>query len=145
MNNERGFSIIEVVIVTALGTLMMGMVAANFRNVTSPLQDGTAQVAGFIKQVRAKAMASTSAYVINASSTKMLTTSYATSCDSASFVSDPKLFLELPKGAELSSSTWSVCFNARGLADASPEIFITGGHYQAKSITVYLGGAVRVQ
>ena len=52
--------------------------------------------------------------------------------------------IDLPANVALSDTSWSVCFNPRGLADSNVTITITYAGGGSQDIEVMLGGAVRI-
>ena len=127
----------------ALIAITMGVAAANLRTFKEPATSGASQLVGFMKQARAKALASTLAYTVKpASSTRVMTT-FGSSC-SATQTTDTSLSLVLPTGASLAATTWSVCFGVRGLADTSIDITVAD-QAMTKVVQVALGGGARVE
>jgi hypothetical protein len=53
--------------------------------------------------------------------------------------------LTLPSGAYLFDTSWSFCFNSRGLPDANIEIELRDVGGANRIVEVLLGGAVRIQ
>ena len=145
VSNCRGFTLFELLIVLAVLGTLIGMAALNLRALDSPLQNGTSQLLGFLKQVRAKAIATTLVYKVEPSSTTQLITKYAESCSALTMTTDADLTLDLPKGVSLTSTTWSVCFNTRGLADNNITVTLMDSKGKTKTVEVFLGGGVRVQ
>jgi len=144
-NLEGGFSLFELIAVMGLALLLGGVAILNLKAFDDPLQNGSAQLLSFLKQVRAKAISSTSAYVISPDGPGRIQTQRGTTCGDPDPIDDPLVALELPSGAYLYDTTWSFCFNSRGLPDANIELELrdTGG--ATRIVEVLLGGAVRIQ
>lgn len=140
---NQGFTLLE--LVAALGLLaVLSYVAVNkLKELDNPLKNSAAELEGFIKQVRARAISTTSAYTIQAVSSQFIRTTYADSCVDTTQTTDWSLTLRLPNGAKLSDTSWSICFAPRGLPDSNVVIDLedTGG--ETRSLEVYLGGAVK--
>ena len=141
---QSGFTVIELIVAMGIASIMMGIAVANLREFNDPLLDASQQLMGFVKQVRARAISSTQAYTIVPESSTSLKTYYGVNCESVDTTYDDSLVVELPAGATLYDTTWSLCFNSRGLPDGNLEIDLRDSHGLAKTVEVYLGGGVRV-
>ena len=141
----RGFSITEMVVAMGLASSLMGVAAMNMKKLEDPLQSGSAHLSSFIKEVRAEAISSTLAYTIKpVSSTKIITT-YANKCSDTTQTTDPRVILNLPSGANLSNTSWDLCFTARGFPDGNIDVSLQDIGHQTKTVEVMLGGAVRIK
>jgi prepilin-type N-terminal cleavage/methylation domain-containing protein len=147
VKNCQGFTIVELLLVTAIAGILMGMGVLTLQSMNSPLHNGSAQLLGFFKQARAKAMATTAAYWVQPSSPTKIMTKFANNCsvDPATATADPQLVLDLPKGVNLTNTSWSLCFSSRGLAASSLTVTLQDVKNKSKSIEVFLGGAMRIQ
>lgn len=144
-SSEIGNSIIELLVVMFLIAVLSKSAISNLAVVKNPLQDGTTQVLGLLKEVRAKSISTTSAYTLSADSSTRLSAEYANTCEATSWTADNKLQLDLPTGVHLTDTSWSVCFTSRGLANDSPTISLENSQGESKIVEVFLGGAVRIQ
>jgi hypothetical protein len=140
---SAGISVIEIMAMMSLMLVMMGVAVMNLKKLDNPLQNGAAQLGGFFKQVRAEAISSTSAYIVVPSSSRRLITRRGTKCSDLSPVDDPRVTLNLPSGASLVATNWTLCFNSRGLPDANLQVQLRDLGGQLKTVEVMLGGAVR--
>ena len=122
----------------------MGMATFNFKEIGQSTQSNAEIVAGALKQARARAISTTKAYVVQASDYTNLEVMYADSCSDLTFTTEDALGLELGQGAEFTSETWSVCFNARGTSDTNAVIEVLNLEGNSSRVEVMLGGAVRV-
>ena len=145
MREEAGFSLIEIMATMALMGIMLAMVAPNLKVLNDPLQNATEQSIGFFKKTKARAVATTSAYLVEANGQFQIKTSYANTCNAlpADFQDDPDLVLDLPTGVQLADTAWSICFSSRGLADQNLIIPMSDVDLDTRSVEVFLGGAVR--
>lgn len=148
MLNQRrvaGFTLFEMLLVLALTSILSYIGVSGLKNLASPIQDATTSTVSFLKVVRARALATTSSYTVYPISSTRLGTRYSASCedDPLTMTTDSTLLLQFPAGASLESTSWTVCFTARGLAfdDATLAINGTGG---TRKLEVLLGGSVRV-
>lgn len=144
----RGFTTIELLIVLGVLAVLFGIAFNDLRPLNNPLQNGASQVSGFLKQMRVRAMATTSAYRIEPATSnpnKVLIVRYANTCtDAATGTVDDQFRLELPDGVQLTlPSGWNVCFNSRGFANAATTITLwKGTPSNNRQVQVLLGGAI---
>lgn len=143
-NHEQGFSFLELITTMGLIVVTMGMAVFNLRSLNNPLENGANQLRGFLKQVRAEAISSTSAYVVRAASDIGIETLRGNSCTDSAPVPESRMALQLPNGARLSDTTWTVCYNSRGFPDGNVQIELEDIGGQQKTVEVMLGGAVRI-
>lgn len=141
---EAGITILELIVVFAMIALLFGIAAPNLAELDRPLEDGSAALRGFVKQTRAKAIASTSAYTITPTSASRIETQVSTTCGGTQ-TAEPKLFLELPKGVGMLSTSWSLCFSSRGFANNNVQVTLQDDELSTKVIEVFLGGAVELR
>lgn len=135
----------EVIVVLFIMMIIAGTAIPTFAALKNPLDDGITTTLGLIKQTRAKAIATTSAYKIKASTTGHIYTEYLTKCSSATATADPKLTLDLPTGVALTSITWSVCFDSRGFAQTAQNLTLYNSDGKLRTVEIFLGGAARIQ
>lgn len=138
---QQGFSLLELLVVLLVVGITLGTTIMNLGRLNNPLQNGSAQLVSFLKQVRARAVASTSAYRVIPISATQLTTQFGTTCANAS-TDDPALQLSLPSGTSLSAVDWEFCFTTKGRADSNLELTVREGG-RVRRIEILLGGAVR--
>lgn len=143
MLSEKGYSVLELIAVLAIAGIVSAISFSNLRELSNPLDTGTAQVMSFLRHVRTRAVATTSAYKVTPLGNNQLRAQYAATCDSALFTNESKTTLELPTGVTFPSTLWSVCFSSRGLADGNTILTLIDSDGRSRSVEVYLGGAVR--
>ena len=143
-SSQRGFSIFEVVATMGLMSVMAGVSVMNLKVLRDPLKNGSEQLSAFFKQVRAKAVATTSAYTIVPTSSGSFITRYSSSCSDAGTTDDANLTTELPSGAYVTDTDWTLCYSPRGIADGNLTVEVRDLDGQYKNLEVFLGGAVRV-
>lgn len=146
---QRGFTTIELLIVLGVLGVLFAVAFNDLRPLNNPLQNGTSQLSGFLKQVRVRAMATTSAYQVSPDTSnpnKVLIVRYGNTCTAAATGTvDDQFRLELPDGAELNmGGTWSICFNSRGFANTATTLNLikTGDASKFRQVQVLLGGAI---
>ena len=141
--SSRGFTLFELLVAISIAGIMTGMAWFSFKALDDPASDGAGQLMGLLKKGRSRALASTSAYTIKPLSVTKLQATYGTSCASATQTVDPTMALTLPSHALLNDTTWTICYNARGLSNSSSSILLHDDD-STRTIQVVLGGAVRV-
>lgn len=142
---DRGFTLFELIASLGLFAIMMSIAISNLKDLDDPLQDGAAQVLSFLKKARARAISSTQAYFVSASSSTQIITEAGLNCSDAAPVADPLLVLDLPSSVSMTDTAWSFCFSSRGLADSNISIPLIDTDGYSKTIEVLLGGAARIQ
>jgi prepilin-type N-terminal cleavage/methylation domain-containing protein len=141
---QHGYTLIELLVTMAVGSVMIGIAAANLRAYNRSSKNAVSMIQGFVKQARAKGIARTAAYRIYADGDgTAIRTSFANSCTSASFTVDTALVLTMPEETKLLTPTWSVCFNSRGLANSNVTIPFKTRDTGTKQVEVLLGGGTR--
>lgn len=142
---QSGFTLFELVVALGVSGVLMAVAIISLKELDDPLKNGSAELASFFKQARAKAVSTTTAYTIVPVSSTRLETQWADKCSDVSQTSDPQLVLELPTGAALTDSSWTLCYNSRGLPDGNLTVEVNDGGGDYRTVEVFLGGAVRVQ
>lgn len=149
MHKPKGLTLVEVLVTLALLGIAFSILALNLRPFYDPLSDAVSRTEGFLKQARAKAMATTSAYRVSLSGGEW-STAYAGTCKSGSFTPDPSLRVTLPEGitATLTGGN-ALCFTSRGLlvvlggsGTGEPAITLRDGRGRVRTLRVLLGGGV---
>lgn len=142
MPSESGYSLLEMMLVLVLVSVLLSSTVSNLKELNRPLQNGTAQTVAFLKRVKARAVSSTSAYIVTPASANELITAVAVNCSTTTRTLDPDVSLTLPDGVSLTDTDWSLCFNSRGLAEENTVISLQDVN-NIRSLQVYLGGGVR--
>jgi len=141
---NRGFSVTELLVVMALIITLFSARLFDSKRYANQALNGASSVMGFLKMVRAKALATTHAYTVSATSNTHIKTTYGTTCTATTQTNDTQLVLDLPQGAILTSTTWTLCYTTRGFSDTSLSISISDASH-TKVVEVVLGGGVRIQ
>lgn len=141
---QRGYSLLELMVVLALVAITSGIAIANLRELQDPVKTGASQLSGFIKQVRSRAMSATQAYLIMPASSDRVMALRANTCSALEWQSDSKLVLDLPSGVSLNAQDWDICFSSRGFPDDNIRIAISDLDSRQREVEVLLGGSVRI-
>ena len=142
MHYCKGFTLLELLVSITIVGILMSFATFDYRALENPVQNGAQALMGFMKKTRAKALASTLAYTITAANSGRIITTYSTVC-SGTQTADSSLTLNLPSSAHLTDTSWSICYNTRGLSDNSADIVVSDGT-TTKTVQVVLGGGIRV-
>ncbi len=146
ITSSPGFTLLELLVVLAVFGTLIGVSSVTVFSVRNPLAEATRLVEGGLRQSRARAMASTSAYRLSATATGFIAET-AANCGATTWTADDRYSVELPENVEFLDPTWDVCFNGRGVADQNIDFDVryTDPRTQDQStanITVFLGGAI---
>lgn len=150
-----GATLVELLVVLSILAIALAIGVLNLRPLSDPLQDAVVQAEGYLKQVRTKAMATTSAYRVELGLSG-LRAWYASSCQATNFTEDAALRLDLPQGVRLEArwaqsgqaftpSDW-ICFTSRGLLlgsrEEEPVLEFRDGKGRTRSLRIMLAGGV---
>ena len=142
---ERGFTFLELIVTMGLAMVCSTTAVMNLKELNDPLRNGSAELVSFIKQVRGRAISTTSAFTIVPVSSTQFKAQFASKCSDVDVEDDDRLVLNLPTGAYITDTDWALCFNARGLPDGTLEVTVRDQDTDYKTIEVFLGGGVRMQ
>jgi prepilin-type N-terminal cleavage/methylation domain-containing protein len=141
-HSQKGFTALELVVVTGLISIVGSYAYYDLRSYTDPLTDASQDLVAHLKRVKGRAIATTSAYKLSATSDKTIIPSYADRCNSETFTPDLPEKFTLTNGVRFGSDDWEVCFDSRGMPDSNIEIELFKGANDT-NIEVLLGGAIR--
>ena len=141
---NAGFTMIELLVILAVLGIAIASASLFLKPAAAPLQSATVLTEGYLRQIRARAMSTTSAYRLAPIDETRLGAAYAETCGATTWTDDPDYELELPEEVELSATTWSLCFNSRGLASSNLTITLQQDQFGTRDIEVLLGGTSRV-
>jgi len=142
--SDQGVTFLELLVFIGITAVLMGIAVVNLRDFQDPLQSGADQLAAYFRQVRSRAMSTTLAYTITATSTRNLTAGFAAKCTDSPTTEDSSQQISLPLGADLTDTAWTLCYSSRGLPDANLVVSLHDNDGGTKEVEVYLGGAVKV-
>ena len=148
--NRRGFTMLELMVVMTFLGIVLSIAAPRFRGLENELQNAERETAGFIRQARVEAITTTSAYRVVATSTTRLRAEFAVNCNAAAddWAVDRTLPLNIEgtvRIRDIAADSVLVCFDSRGVGDASPVIRLADRTGDASDIEVFVGGAVRAR
>lgn len=145
----HGFTLVEVLIVIAIIGILAAVAALNLRPLANDALNAANQVASGMRQARARAMSTTSAYrVIYISPTEMRV-EYANNCGSASWTAEPRYDFSFPPQASVTvvgvdPGEVLVCFNSRGLATRSVVFDVVDERGRSRTVELFVGGAIAI-
>lgn len=144
-NRELGFSIIELMTVLMIISLSVSSVFSNIKIIERPLHSGTQLTMGFFRQVKAKAISTTSYYVIYPAGPTRLATRSGANCELArlSVIENTTLTLHLPNTVTLANTAWDLCYSSRGFLDNSIAISLNDQEGKTRTLETFVGGAIR--
>jgi prepilin-type N-terminal cleavage/methylation domain-containing protein len=168
---QQGFTLAETLVTIVILGVLTAIAAPTIRFGTSPLKDTSANIAGNLKLLRAKAISQTSAYRMRPVTTvngMSLAVEVAESCTSTTWNPDPGFTLGdtaldtsatppakrtnvemsgvLINGVAPSPITnWNICYGSRGLANQTLELRLKDNKNLQNKITVFRGGGIDVK
>lgn len=166
MKSSQGFTLIEIITILAIIGILSAIAAPSLLFANKPLQNATNILVGHFKQIRAKAMVTTSAYRLKSVSTTRLEAEYAINCSatSSAWVNDPQFTLDFQdeelklRGIQLVTPTaidgvarssptgWSICYNSQGIANTNLIITLKNNQSdERKTLEVFPGGSVEIR
>jgi len=143
-NGESGTSLLELIAVLAVVGLTVGAATAVLKPAAAPLETGAVLLEGFFTRVRARAMATTSAYRITAADAGTVVADYAANCAAATWTAEERMELEFPDEVTLADTSWTVCFSSRGAASANLVVALNHPRTGSKQVEVFTGGSARI-
>lgn len=150
--NLRGLSLVELLVTLAVIGIALSIAALNLRPLGNDLQNATTEVASNLKQLRAKAMSTTSAYRLVYRSPTTLEAQWAKSCSATTWTTEARLNVELREDIRFTTPAQSttpgtslVCFNSRGQSTQSLSLTLKDEKSRSRQVQVFLGGGVVIQ
>jgi prepilin-type N-terminal cleavage/methylation domain-containing protein len=143
MRSEQGFTLIELMTTLAVIAILGGAATWNMRQMNDPLLNASFSTEHFLRLARSRAISNTQTVTIAPSSNSRISASQSDSC-SGTMTNIPDLFLDLPSGATLVDTAWSICFTQRGLVDTTAEFQLVDREGSMKTVHVALGGGAKV-
>jgi len=142
-DSQAGMTMAEVVVAMGIVAMLVGVGSLYLRPMESPIQTGTHMMDGFLRQVRARAMATTSAHRVVPTSPSRLKVEHAGTCLDTAWTLDSRLRLELPRDVTMTDTAWSLCFSSRGIASSNLVMTLDHPLKDPRSMEVLRGGAMR--
>lgn len=145
--SELGYTLIQMLTTLGLLSILSLIAVSNVKSLRNPLANASFEISHFLRLVRSRAISQTLAITVTATSPTHITTASAASCYDEETTTDQvsNLQLDLPNGAQLSNTEWSVCFSQRGMANEHVIFDLESEGGRTRTIEVALGGGVKVQ
>lgn len=141
---ERGATLAELLVVLAVMAVALSVAFLDVRRMEAPLQTGVGLFQSFVRQARARAMATTSAVQISPGDASRLRAGSAANCAATSWTPEPSIRAEMPDRVTLDPTSWSVCFDSRGIADSNVVVTLSHADFGSRRVEILLGGGTRV-
>jgi type IV fimbrial biogenesis protein FimT len=142
MHFEHGFSLIELLVTLGIVGIALGIGLMYLAPLLAPVDEAAIELEGVFRHARARALATTSAYRVRPDSATGVRSDTAENCTGGTWT--PESTLAFPRQVTMTDTSWSVCFNSRGLASTDLVVTLTHPEYQTRQVEVMLGGAARV-
>lgn len=143
IRKTSGFTLLEILVVLAIVSITIAVAMPDWKRLQNNTQDSATQVVGHFKKIRAKALSTTRAYRISATSGTAIVAQYANTCAATTWTTDSTLSLTLSGGSYMPVTSWTVCYDSLGLSPASTSFTLQQSGYATRTIQIVLGGAVR--
>lgn len=141
---NSGITLLEVLVVFSVIGILLGVALYGIQGTKNPLSNAVFSIEQFIRLARAKAISGTQSVKISPASDTTLQASAGKSC-TGELTDLSNLRLTLPKETALGDTSWSICFNARGIADTSISFTVVGPNSSIKTVNIALGGGVKIE
>lgn len=149
---KAGFTTVELLIVIGIIGIVAGIAALNLRPFSNHAENGANAIAAGLKQARARAMSTTSAYRLVYTSPTQLQASYANSCDASNWTAESRFDVVVEDsawyevdGADDPTGSVISCFNSRGFAETSRLLRIQDDRGRERTLEIFVGGGVVVE
>jgi hypothetical protein len=142
-DEARGASLIELLVMLAILGLVLGAAFVSLMPVAGPVERAGEQIDGVLRQARARAMASMTVHRVRPLDADTLIVETASDCASAAWSLDARFGLELAGGVVLSDTSWSACFDGRGLSSESVTMTLLHTERPPRQLELLRGGMVR--
>lgn len=133
----------ELLAVLAVAGIAMATASLYLRPMEAPVLTAAAELEGFLKQARARALATTSACRVLPVTSGNLRVECAANCGATGWTVDPGPGLALPRDVTMTDTSWTACFTSRGLSTGNLTITLAHPDYRSQRVEVLLGGAAR--
>ncbi|MCX7952177.1 MAG: GspH/FimT family protein [Deltaproteobacteria bacterium] len=138
----RGLSLAEVLFTLVILFLLFSSGISNFKLLVGKNKTSAEQIVSFLNMVRGMAISQTRHILVAPTSNTQIRTYRVSDCRDVTGPIDNFSFV-LPAGAFLQNSSWRICFNSKGLSDASGYLTVIEGN-KSTVIEVALGGVSRL-
>jgi prepilin-type N-terminal cleavage/methylation domain-containing protein len=142
----HGFTLVELLVGLGILGIVLSMAILNLGTFGNELNNSKSEISSYIRSVRARAMASTSAYRIVYVSSSQLKAEQATNCSATTWTGDTTYNLSLRDQVtftnDLTANTSLLCFNARGISNQGTTLLLRDKKGKTGEVEVFVGGAL---
>jgi prepilin-type N-terminal cleavage/methylation domain-containing protein len=140
---SAGMTLVESLVVIAILGTGLAIGSAYLRPMEHPVERGAERLESLFRGARSRAVSTLSAYRIRPETNGSLLGEYSASCNAVTWTAEPALELALPDLVTLTDTSWSVCFDTRGIASSGLLVTVDHPDFYPRVVEVMLGGAVR--
>lgn len=137
----RGLTVVEILAVFVIFAILISSGLVNLKALVHKNRTAAEEVSAFLNLVRGMAISQTRTIVVKPITASKLVAVGVGGCSETTGTS--LISLDLPNGSTFTQSDWSICFNSKGLSNASGSITINEGD-KSSSVQISLGGISRV-
>lgn len=130
-------------VVLALFGVLALTYTSNIKELENPLANTAHSLSHQLRLIRARAISQTTYMRVAPTSTGIIAVSKSTSCTSSTLTAVADLKYTFDSSVHLNSTSWSICFTPRGLANSHVTFTFTGAT-GTKTVDVALGGGTRI-
>ena len=141
---QAGVTLVEMLVVVAIVGMVLGGISwQSGKSVSGGLAAGTNQIRTITRVARTYAMSTTTPHRVVPTNETTIAIEWGGPCDdgSATWTALDNEIFELPRGVELSTTNWEVCFTTRGWTTDEHKLLLLEGA-SSQELSVLLGGSV---
>ena len=139
---SSGFSLIELLVTMSILAIGLSIAALNLRPFGDPLGTASEGISNTLVRARARAMSTTSAFRVSSTNTTTVVVERAPRCSDTTWTAVTDFGFTLTQRAQTAQG-WNVCFNSRGIAQATNGNISVTYQDKTQNLEVLLAGGVR--
>jgi len=142
-NSQWGLTLIELTVTLAIIGLVVSIGFLYLKPMETPLQTSGQRLEGMLKQVRARAIETTTSHRVVPSGSTGIVVESAASCKATLWTAEPRLEVNFPAQVDLVETDWSVCFDNRGIASENLVLTLQHPDHGSRQLEILRGGLLR--